>query len=1541
MKSVAEKTYRLGPFKVTRSNLIRLIATDIFVLLMILIPVFVAFAAEVILNGTFATDLSNWTSVQVVAGMTVAHDASGAANGGSVSFDTPGRNTAGHNYIYQSPSINSTDTVQLSFQWKKNYLLVSPNPHDIYVDIQKPSTTVVQIWIDSTADNSNTWNPYNQDVSSFFDENGTYQIRFGADFKNGNNAAAETWGWFDEISLDVTAGGDITPPTGVAITDPTEGQFIKGTYTLTANATDETAMDRVEFYRGGSTLIGTDNTEPEPFTFGWDTTGVTDGAYSLTAIAYDTSTNNTPSAAVNVTVDNTNPTASITDPLASQFLPGTNYGIVGTANDTNFTQYTLEYGAGASPSVWNDIGTNPRVVAVIGGTLGTWNTSALNGTYTVRLIVTDDAANSTTTTVTVNVDSTVPTATITDPTPSQLLPSTNYAVVGTADDTNFTQYTLEYGAGASPSVWNDIGTNPRVVAVIGGTLGTWDTSVLSSGTYTIRLIVTDDAANSTTDTVTVDVDSVQPTVASAAAVASTTADVLFSEDMNAATIQAGDFSIDNGLTVSAAVLQGDNRTVRLTTSSQTGGLTYTVTVSTIQDLAGNNIGAPNSAQFTGFEVDLTPPTVSITDPTDTQVIGGTYTLSANATDDIAMDRVEFYRGGSTLIGTDSTPPQPFTFGWNTTLVTEGAYSLTAVAYDTSTNNTTSTAINVTVDNTNPTATITNPIPSELIPETTYNITGTADDANFSEYTLEYEASAAPGVWNDIGANPRTTAVVAGTLGTWDTTPLNDDTYTIRLITTDDATNSTAATVTVTVDSTKPTVSSATAATFTTVDVLFSEDMDVGTINPSYFTIDNGLTVSGAVLQGDNLTVRLTTDTQTDGLTYTVTVKATAATVEDLAGNIVGLPNVAMFTGLGPDATPPTVSITDPVDTQIIAGTYTISANATDNQSMDRVEFYYDVVNLIGTDNTPPQPFTIGWDTSLVGEGTYALTAVAYDTATNSATSATVNVTVDETNPTSAITNPAPSELIPATNYSVNGTADDANFKEYWLELGVGASPLGWNDIGTNPRVVAVIGGILGTWDTSVLSDNTYTIRLTTYDQADNSTSVTVTIDVDSTAPTVVSATALSATQVDVLFDEDLDGATIQAGDFSIDNGLTVSGAVLQGDNRTVRLTTSSQTSGLTYTVTVITVQDIAGNNVGSPNTAQFTGFVVDTTPPTVSITVPLEGAFVGDIYAIDVTATDDVAIDRVEFFYDGSNQIGTDATSPYTISWDTTALSEAGHVLTATAYDTSDNNTTSTAVNVTVDNTLPTAEITNPLTSFLIGAQGITIVGSADDSVNFKEYTLHYGVGGSPSAWVDIGANPRASAVVANTLGVWDTSGLSDGVHTIRLITTDLALNSTADFVVGDVNTTAPTVVSATAVNSFQVDVLFSEDLHASASNTTYFTISDGLTVNGANLLVDGRTVRLDTDAQTDGFNYTVTVKLTPPTVMDLAGNDVVAPNTAIFSGFGGAPTSLISAPIEDQIVNGVVTITGSADDPGGADRRHRPGRCDRQPGGHLGAAAG
>lgn len=95
--------------------------------------------------------------------------------------------------------------------------------------------------------------------------------------------------------------------------------------------------------------------------------------------------------------------------------------------------------------------------------------------------------------------------------------------------------------------------------------------------------------------------------------------------------------------------------------------------------------------------DTTLPTTSITSPSASATLTGSATITASAADNDAIDRVEFYRGGSTLLGTDSVAP--FTYSWDTSSVTDGAYSLTVRAYDLSGNVRTSTAVSVTVNNT--------------------------------------------------------------------------------------------------------------------------------------------------------------------------------------------------------------------------------------------------------------------------------------------------------------------------------------------------------------------------------------------------------------------------------------------------------------------------------------------------------------------------------------------------------------------------------------------------------------------------------------------------------------------------------------------------------------------------------------------------------------------------------------------------------------------------------------------------------------------------
>src|SRR5207237_918762 len=112
-------------------------------------------------------------------------------------------------------------------------------------------------------------------------------------------------------SLALAAKPDGTPPT-VSISSPASGTTYTSaqTVTITASASDNVGVSKVEFYDGG-VLKGTDTTSP--YTYAWAFTNVNNGLHSWTARAYDAAGNPTTSKAVNLTVNiaGTSPTVSL------------------------------------------------------------------------------------------------------------------------------------------------------------------------------------------------------------------------------------------------------------------------------------------------------------------------------------------------------------------------------------------------------------------------------------------------------------------------------------------------------------------------------------------------------------------------------------------------------------------------------------------------------------------------------------------------------------------------------------------------------------------------------------------------------------------------------------------------------------------------------------------------------------------------------------------------------------------------------------------------------------------------------------------------------------------------------------------------------------------------------------------------------------------------------------------------------------------------------------------------------------------------------
>jgi hypothetical protein len=97
----------------------------------------------------------------------------------------------------------------------------------------------------------------------------------------------------------------------------------------------------------------------------------------------------------------------------------------------------------------------------------------------------------------------------------------------------------------------------------------------------------------------------------------------------------------------------------------------------------------------------------------------------------------------------------------------------------------------------------------------------------------------------------------------------------------------------------------------------------------------------------------------------------------------------------------------------------------------------------------------------------------------------------------------------------------------------------------------------------------------------------------------------------------------------------------------------------------------------------------DTTPPTVSITSPSDGATVRGTVKITASASDNVGVVGVQFFGDRAALGDEVTTAPYSILVDTTTSPDGSHAITAVARDAAGNRTTSTPVTVTVANNTP------------------------------------------------------------------------------------------------------------------------------------------------------------------------------------------------------------------------------------------------------------
>src|SRR5205823_6228067 len=129
----------------------------------------------------------------------------------------------------------------------------------------------------------------------------------------------------------------------------------------------------------------------------------------------------------------------------------------------------------------------------------------------------------------------------------------------------------------------------------------------------------------------------------------------------------------------------------------------------------------------GSSTDTTPPSATITSPSDGSKLSGTVTIGVSAADNVGVTKVECYISG--LLASTSTTGS---FSWNTTTNANGSYSLQARAYDAAGNVGASATVSVSVQNTPadlsaPVVQITSPTSGATVARSTKVYVAASDD----------------------------------------------------------------------------------------------------------------------------------------------------------------------------------------------------------------------------------------------------------------------------------------------------------------------------------------------------------------------------------------------------------------------------------------------------------------------------------------------------------------------------------------------------------------------------------------------------------------------------------------------------------------------------------------------------------------------------------------------------------------------------------------------------------------------------------------------
>jgi hypothetical protein len=304
-------------------------------------------------------------------------------------------------------------------------------------------------------------------------------------------------------------------------------------------------------------------------------------------------------------------------------------------------------------------------------------------------------------------------------------------------------------------------------------------------------------------------------------------------------------------------------------------------------------------------------------------------------------------------------------------------------------------------------------------------------------------------------------------------------------------------------------------------------------------------------------------------------------------------------------------------------------------------------------------------------------------------------------------------------------------------------------------------------------------------------------------------------------------------------------------------------------------------------------------PPTATLTAPAGGSLLAGSTTLTATAAAvGGSIAGVQFVVDGVNIGAEDTTSPYSIDWDTTTVSNGTHFVVAVARDTDGATGASTTVTITVNNDVaPTVVVTSPAAAAMVAGASVPVSADAADDAGVAG--VQFLLDGAP-----LGAEVTAPPYTIN----WDTTSVSAGAHMLAARARDAAGHQTTSDAVGVTVKIVPTITWTPPATLAYGEPLGAAQLNATASvaGTLAYTPSPG-----AVLLAGAQTLSV-TFTPADTTTYTTAAASVDLTIVDTTAPAVAAPASATLEATAAAGAAHFFAASASDPVDGSIAVNCS-----------------------------